>query len=145
MAYLLDTNVISELVKASPAGSVLAWLRRQTPDELFLSAMTIGEIVRGVERLPAGRQRRALARWVERDLTDEFEGRVLPFDYEAAVLWGRLMGAADRAGRPRSAADGQIAATARRYGLTLATRNVRDFAGMGVDLINPWTAGKGEA
>lgn len=140
MAFLLDTNVISELVKPEPTRRVAAWLEDQDPRDLFISSMTLGEIVRGVERLPVGRRRKALERWVEEDLTDEFEGRILAFDLEAALHWGRIMGAADRRGRPRSAADALIASVARRHDLTLVTRNTRDFAGTGVKTLNPWSA-----
>lgn len=141
MGFLLDTNVISELVKVAPSQRVVEWLRGQDPAQTFISAITLGEIVRGVERLPAGRRRRDLARWVEQDLTIEFEGRILAYDQAAAVHWGRIMGAADRRGRPRAAAYALIASIARHHGLTLATRNTRDFAGTGARTFNPWSAG----
>ena len=140
MAFLLDTNVISEFVKPEPSRRVAAWLEDQDPRDLFISSMTLGEIVRGVERMPAGRRRRALERWVEQDLTGEFEGHILAFDLETALLWGRIMGAADKRGRPRAAADAVIASVARRHDLTLVTRNTRDFTGTGVKTLNPWSA-----
>ena len=139
MAFLLDTNVISEFVKREPAQRVIAWLEDQDPRELFISSMTLGEIVRGVERLPAGRRRKVLERWVRQDLTEEFEGRILAFDLESALHWGRIMGAADRRGRPRAAADALIASVARRHELTLVTRNTRDFASTGAKTFNPWS------
>jgi predicted nucleic acid-binding protein len=136
--FLLDTNVVSELVRPRPAERVVAWVVGQAPADLYLAALTIGELTRGVERLPGGRRRDTLVRWIDRDLSRQFAGRILPFDREAAVLWGRIMGEGDRNGRPRAAADAQIAATARRHGLALATRNTADFEGMGVDLVDPW-------
>ena len=135
--FLLDTNVVSELVKPSPEPSVLGWVARQAVADLFLPAITLGELIRGVVRLPQGRRRDA-ARWVRDDLPRQFEGRILSFDREAAVLWGNVMGEGDRSGRPYAAADAQIAATALRHGLTVVTRNGRDFQGMGVELFDPW-------
>ena len=111
--------------------------------DLFLSSITLGELVRGARRLRDEVRRRRIERWVRSDLGAQFRDRVLPFDPEAAVIWGEIMGDGDRTGRVRSsvvAADAQIAAVARRHGLTLATRNVRDFAGMSVALLDPWAA-----
>jgi len=137
---LLDTNVISELINPTPAPAVVAWVGGQQVGDLYLSAVTIGELARGVARLPDSRKRTNLDRWVSNTLPRQFEGRILPFDHGAAVIWGTLMGQGDRAGRPRSAADAQIAATALRHGLDIATRNLADFDGMGVTLVNPWAA-----
>ncbi len=135
---LLDTNVISELINPIPAPAVVAWVGRQQVSDLYLSAVTIGELARGVARLPDSRKRSNLDRWVSSTLPRQFDGRILPFDHGAAVIWGTLMGEGDRNGRPRSSADTQIAATALRHGLDIATRNVADFEGMGVALVNPW-------
>lgn len=136
--YLLDTNVVSELVKAVPDRRVLAWVAAQSASDLHLSAVALGEIVRGVAKLKSGRRRDSLMRWVEHDLQAQFEGRILAFDQGAAVIWGRLMGEADRAGRPLASADAQIAATAIRHGLVVATRNVADYRISGVAIVNPW-------
>ena len=143
MAFLLDTNVVSETVRAKPDARVLAWLEAQTPAELFLAAQTIGELVRGARKVKEQARREGFETWIERDLAGQFEGRVLPFDGPAAVLWGRLMGDGDRAGRTPAAADAQIAAVAIRHELTLVTQNVRHFQGFEMTVLNPWeqTAG----
>ena len=136
--FLLDTNVVSEMVRAKPEQRVLDWVADRIATDLCLSALTLGELIRGITRLPAGRRRSTLRDWLEGDLRREFEGRILAFDQGTATIWGDLMGEADRRGRPRAAIDAQIAATARQHDLTLATRNVADFAGLGVRLVNPW-------
>ena len=137
-SYLLDTNVIGELVRAVPDGRVIRWVARRMPLDLHLSAVTLGELIRGISRLPGGKRRRTLLRWVNDDVRIRFAGRILPFDEEAGVLWGTIMGRCDRRGRPRAAADAQIAAIALRFGLTLVTRNTDDFRGMPVTVVNPW-------
>ena len=136
--YLLDTNVLSELVRPVPEGRVLRWFERQVPVDLYLSSITLGELVRGIVRLPDGRRRVALSRWVSRDLRDQFEGRLLPFDEQAAGIWGTIMGECDRRGRPRAGADAQIAAIAIRFDVVVVTRNTADFANMRVKMVNPW-------
>jgi toxin FitB len=136
--FVLDTNVVSELMRPQPDARVSAWIRRTPPLELFLAAVTLGEIVRGVARLPAGPRRSRLEPWVSELLPRQFAGRILAFDQPAAVIWGELMGAADLAGRPRAAADGQIAATALRHDMVLVTRNTADFDGVLAALLNPW-------
>jgi toxin FitB len=137
-AFLLDTNVVSELVKGRPEQRVLDWVAGHLPADLYLSAITLGELIRGIAKLPTGPRRGALRRWLDADLRREFEGRILAFDQGTAAIWGDLMGEADRRGRPRSAIDAQIAATARQHELTLVARNIADFAGLGVRLFNPW-------
>ena len=137
-AFLLDTNVVSELVRARPEQRVLDWVAAHLPADLYLSAITLGELIRGIAKLPTGRRRSTLRHWLDTDLRREFEGRILAFDQSTAMTWGDLMGEADRRGRPRAAIDAQIAATALQHDLTLATRNSADFAGLGVRLFNPW-------
>ncbi len=140
MAFLVDTNVISETFRPEPAAAVLDWMREQSVADLFLASITVGELVRGARRRRDELGRRRLERWVHRDLAAQFRGRVLAFDAEAAVIWGEIMGDGDRTGRVKPMADAQMAAVARRHGLTLATRNVRDFEGMSVSLVDPWVA-----
>ena len=110
------------------------------PSDLFLPAISLGELVRCVPRMKDGAKRERLERWLDRDLAAQFQGRVLPFDPEAAEIWGGIMGDGDRTRRPRPMADAQIAPVARCYGLTLVTRNIRDFADMEVPLLDPWAS-----
>ncbi len=139
MTFLLDTNVISETVKRQPEGRVLSWLSDQVPSDLFLTSVTIGELVRGARRLHDWERRQLFEKWIEDDLVNQFEDRILPFDHAAARIWGQIMGDGDRVGQPRPAADAQIAAIARHHRLTLVTRNMKDFAPLDVPLFNPWT------
>ena len=125
-------------MRATPHARVLAWFGRQRAADLFLAAVILGEIVRGVARLPTGARRSRLAAWVTEALPRQFAGRVLAFDPQAAVICGELMGAADRNGRPRASADARIAATALRHDLVLVTRNTADFSGLSATLMNPW-------
>lgn len=136
--FLIDTNVIGETVKARPEPRVLAWFEERTPGELFLAAVTFGELVRGARRLEDAGRQRGYERWIRHDLVRQFEGRILPFDRDAAAIWGEIMAVGDRTGRPRPAIDAQIAAIARRHDLTLVTRNLRDFEATGATVLDPW-------
>ena len=138
MAFLLDTNIVSETIKPKPEPRVVDWLETQMPADLFLAAQTIGELVRGARKVKEDARRERFESWIEQDLAQQFEGRVLPFDGPTAALWGRLMGDGDRAGRTPAAADAQIAAVAIHYQLTLITRNVKDFEHFDLKLLNPW-------
>ena len=141
MPYLIDTNVISETLKSRPEAKVIDWLGSQKASDLFLASVSLGELVRGARRAKDTAKRERFKRWIERDLASQFNGRILSFDQEAAVIWGEIMGDGDRLGRPKPMADAQIAAVARRHNLTLATRSTRDFAGMSVRVLDPWTLG----
>jgi len=136
--YLLDTNVLSEVQRPKPEEQVLAWLDQVDEDRTYLSVISVGEIARGVEQLDDGRRKVALKHWLDVDLTGRFGNRLLPVDRETALVWGQLMVEAKRAGRGLPAMDGWIAASAVRYGLTLVTRNTADFAGIDIELLNPW-------
>ena len=140
MAFLLDTNVVSETVKPRPHRPVLDWIEAQNPSDLFLAAQTIGELVRGARKVKEQERRERFERWIEQDLARQFDGRVLPFDGRTGAIWGRLMGDGDRAGRRPGAADAQIAALAIQRELILISRNVGDFAQFDVRLLNPWRA-----
>ncbi len=137
---VLDTNVVSELMRHAPDAAVVTWVDACPPDDVFLTAVTAAELRYGAARLPDGRRRRELMELVGQLLTEDFEGRVLPFDDAAALHYAELVVARDRAGRPISMADAQIAATCRRFDARLATRNFDDFAGTGVAVVDPWRA-----
>jgi predicted nucleic acid-binding protein len=139
-AYLLDTNVVSELRKRQADSHVVAWMSRQLAGDLFLSAISLGELVRGAHLLAPGRRRAEIERWIAEDLARAFASRILPFDREDAVVWGELTARRERAGRKLPAVDGQIAAIAIRHRLTVATRNVMDFTDLALAAVNPWTA-----
>jgi toxin FitB len=135
---LLDTNVLSEVTKPRPEGRVLEWLDGLDEDRCFISVVSIAEIRRGVSLMDNGRKRDALVEWLASDLPQRFEHRVIPVEERVALAWGDLMGDAKRNGRGMSSMDGLIAATAIAHNLTLATRNIRDFEGFRIDLIDPW-------
>lgn len=137
MSFLLDTNVVSEWVKPSPDRGVATWLTETDEEQVFLSVMTLGEIRHGIERLPPGARRSRLDAWVTTDLPLRFEGRLLGIDEATADVWGRLMALAQDHGRPMAAMDGMIAATACRHGLSLVTRNIKDFEALDIPLLNP--------
>lgn len=139
MAFLLDTNIVSETVKPRPEQAVLDWLESQVPTDLFLAAQTIGELVRGARKVREQARRERFERWIEQDLARQFDGRVLPFDVRAATLWGHLMGDGDRVGRPPAVADAQIAAVAIRHEMILVTRNTKNFMRFDLKLLNPWS------
>lgn len=135
MSYLIDTNVISELVRPMPDERVVRWFA-EIPDEvLYVSVLTLGEIRRGVERLEPGQRRERLRVWLETELPAWFEDRVLPIDAPVADRWGRLLAAA---GRSVPAVDSLLAATALQHDLRLVTRNTVDFPFDGLELTDPW-------
>ena len=135
--YLLDTNIISEVVRPAPSRSLLAWMADQVDADLFVSALTIADVRRGVLELPAGRKRDRLDAWFSGPEGPPalFAGRVLPFDEAAGLIWARLMAEGTAAGRPRSALDTIIAATAAANDFIVVTGNEKDFAG--VEVFNP--------
>jgi predicted nucleic acid-binding protein len=138
--YLLDTCVISEMTKKRPAAKVLTWLDVQDEMSLFLSVITLGELHKGISKLPTSRRRRELHQWVEQDLPHRFTGRILTVDQEVAVRWGTMTGLAERQGQPVPVLDGLLAATALVVGLTLVTRNTPHVQATGASLFDPWSA-----
>lgn len=137
MKYLLDTCVLSELVKSSPDFQVIRWFEALKAHEIYVSAMTWAELQRGVARMPESRRRSELALWLAQ-LETGLEDRILAFDKEAAQAWAHMTVAAEIHGKPMAAFDSIIAATARAHACKLVTRNVRDFVNAGVDVVNPW-------
>jgi predicted nucleic acid-binding protein len=139
MNFLLDTNVISEPMKARPNAGVLAWLAEADEDSVFLSVVTITELRYGIERLATGRRRDYLDRWLRKDLSSRFDGRILPVDLGIADACGRLVARSESMGRPIEPRDAFIAATAEIHGLTLVTRNAADFEATVKAIVTPWT------
>ena len=140
MKYLLDTCLVSELIKPNPDSAVTAWVSAQQESNLYLSVLTLGELRSGVERLQDGRKRLRLANWLDTDLKLRFSGRLLPIDDVVVERWGIVTAQAKAKGMPIPVIDGLIAATALVHGLTLVTRNVSDMQASGVFLFNPWVS-----
>lgn len=138
--FLLDTNVPSELVRPRPEPKVQAWVAAQNLDTLFITSVSFGELRKGIIMLPQGKRRAELEAWIETDLSILFSGRVLSVTRSVAERWGVLEGQRQLAGKPLNVPDGMIAATALEHGLTLVTRNVKDFEQLGVSILNPWGA-----
>lgn len=140
MPVLLDTNVVSELIRKAPDPAIEAWAAGHALEELFFSAVGEAELRYGAAILPVGRRRESLVSDIERMLSDAFEGRVLPFDGDAAREYAEIASARRSAGRTVPPTDCQIAAIARSRGIAVATRNVRDFDDIDIEIVNPWTA-----
>lgn len=138
MKYLLDTCLISELVKKEPNPAVVSWLEEQEEQTLFLSVLNLGELQKGISKLPDGPKKDELQAWVTLDLVERFAGRIIDIDLETALCWGRLQGAAEQAGEKLPVMDSLIAATATAHGLAVVTRNVRDMERCGGHVCNPW-------
>ena len=135
---MLDTDLVSEPKRPTPDARVVAWYARQPVGSLYLTSTVVAELSFGIELLPEGRPRRGFEVWLSERVLHAFEGRILPFDVEDALICGRLLAAARRQGRPVRVGDAEIAAVAIRHGFALATRNADDFARFGVSLLNPW-------
>jgi toxin FitB len=134
---VLDTNVVSEAMRPEPDPGVVSWLNAQAADTLYLSSVTLAELLFGIGALPAGARKDRLARALDR-LLALFPGRVLPFDQDAARRYADMAVIGRAAGRPLPTADGYLAATAAAHGFAVATRNVKHFGDTGVELIDPW-------
>ena len=139
MRFLLDTCVISELIARQPDPGVVQWVDSIDEDRLFLSTITIGEIKKGIEKLPVSSRRSALAEWLDEELLIRFQDKILPMDTEVMLVWGELTAQLEKQGKPMPAIDSLIAATALQARLNLVTRNEDDFAHCGVAVINPWS------
>ncbi len=135
---VLDTNVLSEVLKPTPSDEVIRWLAAEPPSSVFTTTITMAEVLYGVEALPQGKRRTRLLAAVEKMFAEQFEGRILPFDEEAARLFARIVASRNSAGRPISQMDAMIAAITRSNRAVLSTRNTADFNHCGIQVINPW-------
>ena len=138
MNYLLDTNVISELVAKQPSQKVVEWIDTLADERIYLSAITIGELKKGIEKLPASQRKELLREWLTEELLIRFAGRILPIDVAVMLTWGQLTATLEQRGRKLPAMDSLIAALAVQGGFTLVTRNEADFRDTGVTVLNPW-------
>ncbi|MBZ5728257.1 MAG: type II toxin-antitoxin system VapC family toxin [Acidobacteriia bacterium] len=136
--FLLDTNVPSELIRLRPEPRVAGWIEAANDAQLFVSVVTIGELRKGFTNLRESKRRAFLEDWLQNELLPWFEGRILPVTQAIASRWGILDGECQLRGTPLNTADGMIAATAIEHNLTVVTRNVKDFGGLGVTVFNPW-------
>ena len=136
MSFLLDTDVLSDAAKTRPSAKVNAWIEA-SQSRLYTSAISIGELSRGIARLPPGRRRADLERWLD-GILERMNGRVLAFNTRVAQTWGAMTAESERAGHKMPLADSLIAAIAQRHQLVLATRNTAHFAGCGVQVFNPF-------
>jgi predicted nucleic acid-binding protein len=136
--YLLDTNVISELVSKRPDAQVVAWVQSVEEHRLYLSVVTVGEIKKGIEKLPESNRKVELEAWLANGLLARFKDRLVDIDVDVMLEWGRLTARMDAAGKKMSVMDALIAASALYGEFKLATRNVSDFVGAGVELFDPW-------
>lgn len=142
MSTLVDTNVLSEMLRADPRASVVAWFSQQRPDSLYTSVVTQAEMQYGVRIMPTGRRRSALDNAVAAMFSEEFAGRVLPFDSDAVPAYVDIVATRRAIGRPISQFDAQIAAIARIRRMAIATRDAAGFDGCGVAVIDPWAFGR---
>ena len=138
MKYLLDTCVLSELVKKKPDQRVIEWISGIEESKFFVSALTIGEIHKGIEKMPKSERRKMLLQWVDEDLQERFRGRIIPFDLQVAAAWGKMQAKAEMFGKTMPIIDGMIAATAITHNLAVATRNISDMEAGKAVLVNPW-------
>jgi predicted nucleic acid-binding protein len=138
--YLVDTNIPSEFTRQQADTRVAGFIRKAGQENLFLSVMTLGEICKGIDLLPASQKRTGLQDWLDIDVRSWFAGRILPVTETIAERWGHLAAAAKKQGVALAVVDGVIAATALEHDLTVVTRNLKDFTGLGVMVLNPWDA-----
>ncbi|WP_372630909.1 type II toxin-antitoxin system VapC family toxin [Cohnella sp.] len=138
MKYLLDTNVISELIKKNPHQKVLHWIDERDESALFLSVITFGELQKGISKLDDKDRATRLQAWIDNDLTARFEGRILPLDLDVMLAWGQLLGNSEKNGVVLPLMDSLIASTALAHNLTVITRNVKDIERCQAPVYNPW-------
>jgi predicted nucleic acid-binding protein len=137
--FLLDTNIISELIRPKPNENLIGWISEQKEENLYLSVITIAEIIRGISKLDNGKKKERLLNWVGKDVSQRFSGRILDFDEKCAFIWGEWQGEGDRLGTPYAIMDSQIASISFRFELTLVTRNTKDFKKLPIKCVDPWS------
>ncbi|MGA2297351.1 MAG: type II toxin-antitoxin system VapC family toxin [FCB group bacterium] len=138
MKYLIDTNVLSELLKNEPDINVVKWINKCQQSDLFISVLTLGEIKKGIQKLVTSRKKVQLSKWLENDLIKKFGKNIIKIDLPISLRWGIINAQAEEAGKNIPVIDSLIAATAIEYNLTLVTRNVKDFSQTNCKLFNPW-------
>ena len=138
MKYLLDTCVISEVIKRKPSSNIIKWIKQEEERNFFISVLTIGELHKGIEKLDKSRRKDELHNWVENDLKERFCNRIINIDMPVVTMWGKIQGMAERIGKPMPAIDSLIAATGITHHLTVVTRNISDMKESGAVLYNPW-------
>jgi len=138
MRFLLDTCVISEIIRPNPSSKVIKWIKNEDENKFFISVLTFGELHKCIEKLVESKRKEELHSWVENDLKERFSNRTINIDLQVAGLWGKVQGIAEKSGRPMPAVDAFIAATGIAHHLTVVTRNTVDMQESGVSLLNPW-------
>jgi toxin FitB len=138
MNYLLDTCLISELAKSKPDENVVNWVLSENETGFYVSVLTFGELHKGIEKLPESKKKEELRNWVNDELKNRFQSRIIGIDMRVSILWGKIQCIAEKKGKPMPAIDSLIAATALSHDLTVVTRNVSDMEQSGVRLLNPW-------
>jgi toxin FitB len=138
MKFLLDTCVISEIIKPQPNDNVISWIQNQSEENLYLSVLTFGEIEKGIEKASDGSRKNHLKLWVEGDLKNRFKGRIISIDMRIATRWGEIQGIAELVGKPMPSIDGLIAASGIVHNCTVVTRNISDMEQSSAVLLNPW-------
>lgn len=138
MKFLLDTCVISELIKQDPSKKVMEWISKEDEENFFISVLTLGEIYKGIEKLADSKRKVLLKNWIEKDLKERFWNKIIDIDAKVASTWGKIQGISEKTGRAMPAIDSLIAATGIAYDLTVITRNTKDMNASGVMLLNPW-------
>jgi toxin FitB len=138
MNYLLDTCLISELAKSEPDEKVVDWVLSENETSFYVSVLTFGELNKGIEKLPESKKKEELRIWIEDELKNRFQNRIIGIDMHVSILWGKIQCVAQKKGKPMPAIDSLIAATGIAHALTVVTRNVTDMEQSGVKLLNPW-------
>jgi toxin FitB len=139
VSYLLDTCLISELVRPVPDDRVVRWIESRNEFDLYLSVLTLGEIQKGISRLSSGKKKLQMTTWMKDELEVRFAERLIPVTGDIALMWGQMLGTSEKNGQPLSAVDALITATAAVHSLVLVTRNIRDFQGCSIDIVDPWS------